>query len=243
MIEFDKEHQSESAVKKINAILNTPGFTYDKVKNSSSALAGVYRWSSVMVKYHELLKIVNPRRIKVKEMQDELKIVREKLAVKMAQLKEVEEVLAALQAELDKNEEEGRRLENKINDCAVKLTRAGKIISGLAGEKDRWTQTVANLGVEYELLVGNALVSAGMVAYGGAFTSKFRGAMEIEWVENIKKLGIKCGDTTSMMTFLEDPVLTKTWTANGLPSDNLSIENALIMFRSRRFPLMIDPQN
>lgn len=158
-------------------------------------------------------------------------------------MKEVEEVLATLQAELDKNEEEGRRLENKINDCALKLTRAGKIITGLAGEKERWTQTVHNLGVEYELLVGNSLVGAGMIAYGGAFTSKFRSAMETEWAENIRKLGIKVGDNISMMKFLEDPVLTKTWTANGLPSDNLSIENALIMFRSRRWSLMIDPQN
>jgi hypothetical protein len=45
----------------------------------------------------------------------------------------------------------------------------------------------------------------------------------------------------SMKSVLEDPVLTKTWTANKLPSDNLSIENALIMFRSRRWSLMIDP--
>lgn len=37
--------------------------------------------------------------------------------------------------------------------------------------------------------------------------------------------------------------MTKTWTANQLPSDNLSIENALIMFKSRRWSLMIDPQN
>lgn len=42
---------------------------------------------------------------------------------------------------------------------------------------------------------------------------------------------------------LEDPVQTKTWTVAQLPSDSLSIENAIIMFRSRRWPLMIDPQN
>ena len=28
----------------------------------------------------------------------------------------------------------------------------------------------------------------------------------------------------------------------GLPSDNLSVENGIIMFGSRRWPLMIDPQ-
>jgi len=46
-----------------------------------------------------------------------------------------------------------------------------------------------------------------------------------------------------MMGLLEDKVKTKIWTAASLPNDNLSIENAIIMFKSRRWPLMIDPQN
>jgi dynein heavy chain, axonemal len=46
-----------------------------------------------------------------------------------------------------------------------------------------------------------------------------------------------------MKTLLEDPVTTKLWTAASLPNDNLSIENGIIMFGSRRWPLMIDPQN
>jgi len=46
-----------------------------------------------------------------------------------------------------------------------------------------------------------------------------------------------------MKQLLEDPVTTKQWTAASLPNDNLSIENGIIMFGSRRWPLMIDPQN
>lgn len=46
-----------------------------------------------------------------------------------------------------------------------------------------------------------------------------------------------------MKDFLEDPVKTKQWTAASLPNDNLSIENAIILFKARRWPLMIDPQN
>ena len=34
----------------------------------------------------------------------------------------------------------------------------------------------------------------------------------------------------------------RTWAVAGLPSDNLSVENGIIMFGSRRWPLMIDPQ-
>ena len=46
-----------------------------------------------------------------------------------------------------------------------------------------------------------------------------------------------------MKQIMEDKVTTMTWTAAQLPSDNLSIENGIIMFKSRRWPLMIDPQN
>jgi len=114
-------------------------------------------------------------------MKAELKIVREKLAIKMKQLAEVEEVLATLQAELDRNEEEGRKLQNKIDDATLKLNRAGKIITGLGGEKIRWSQTVDKLTEEFGLLNGNCLVAAGMVAYSGAFTTQFRNNLEELW--------------------------------------------------------------
>jgi dynein heavy chain len=45
-----------------------------------------------------------------------------------------------------------------------------------------------------------------------------------------------------MKALLEEPVTTKMWNAASLPNDNLSIENGIIIFKSRRWPLMIDPQ-
>ena len=44
-----------------------------------------------------------------------------------------------------------------------------------------------------------------------------------------------------MKYLLEDPVTTKLWTTAFLQNDKFSIENAIIMFGSRRWPLMIDP--
>lgn len=46
-----------------------------------------------------------------------------------------------------------------------------------------------------------------------------------------------------MKAILEDPVTSQLWNAASLPNDNLSIENGIVMFGSRRWPLMIDPQN
>jgi dynein heavy chain len=123
-----------------------------------------------------------------------------------------------------------------------KLDRAGKIIKGLAGEKERWTLTVAKLTKDYSYLIGNCLVAAGMMAYSGAFTAKFRAELEELWRKQIEENGMILLPDISMKQLLEDPVETKMWNAASLPSDNLSIENGIIMFGSRRWPLMIDPQ-
>lgn len=45
-----------------------------------------------------------------------------------------------------------------------------------------------------------------------------------------------------MSKVLGDPVTIGSWGVAGLPSDKLSVENGIIMFKSRRWPLMIDPQ-
>ena len=45
-----------------------------------------------------------------------------------------------------------------------------------------------------------------------------------------------------MKNVLGDDVIIRIWTVAGLPNDSLSIENGIILFKSRRWPLMIDPQ-
>lgn len=58
--------------------------------------------------------------------------------------------------------------------CEKKLERAEQLIGGLGGEKDRWSQSAKELGIRYTNTTGDVLISSGLVAYLGAFTSAFR---------------------------------------------------------------------
>lgn len=99
-----------------------------------------------MMSYHELLKIVNPKRALVKEMNEKLTVVRKSLAEKRAKLKAVEEKIESLEKLFREKKELEMRLQQQIDDCMKKLDRANKIIAGLAGEKSSWTETVLKLG-------------------------------------------------------------------------------------------------
>jgi dynein heavy chain len=145
MKDYDKEHIPESTVKKVNAIITSEDFTMEKVKSASQALVAILKWSSAMMSYHELLKIVNPKRALVKEMNEKLAVVRKSLAEKRARLKAVEEKIESLERMFREKKELEERLQAQIDSALKKLGRADKIIAGLAGEKSSWTETVARL--------------------------------------------------------------------------------------------------
>jgi dynein heavy chain, axonemal len=116
------------------------------------------------------------------------------------------------------------------------------MIGGLAGEKDRWTNIVADLSMQLTLVVGDSLIAAGAISYSGSFTSVYREELEQIWRDACEDNGIKFSEMVTMSKVMGDPVTIRMWGIAGLPSDKLSIENGIIMFKSRRWPLMIDPQ-
>lgn len=63
-----------------------------------------------------------------------------------------------------------------------------------------------------------------------------------DWHNKCRELGISCSDTFVLYDTLGDPVQSRTWQLAGLPVDSFSVDNAIIVAHSRRWPLMIDPQ-
>lgn len=103
MSKYDKEHIPEKTVKAVKAIVEAPTFDLADVRKANQAMEGICKWSMAMMQYYDLLKIVNPMREKVAEMNAELITVRKDLAEKMAKLKAVEEKLAMLEATYQEN--------------------------------------------------------------------------------------------------------------------------------------------
>ena len=73
----------------------------------------------------------------------------------------------------------------QVDLCAKKLERAEKLIGGLGGEKQRWTEAADNFQQIYDNLLGDVLIAAAFVAYLGPFTLAFREECIAEWMQTV----------------------------------------------------------
>ena len=63
-----------------------------------------------------------------------------------------------------------------------------------------------------------------------------------KWHKASIKRNIPCSENFSLNSTLGEPVKIRAWNIAGLPVDSFSVDNGIIVSKSRRWPLMIDPQ-
>ncbi|XP_048576009.1 dynein axonemal heavy chain 3 isoform X2 [Nematostella vectensis] len=240
---YDKDNIPVPVMKKIREkYVTNPEFNPDNIRTVSSACEGLCKWVRAMEVYDRVAKVVAPKKEKLAAAEAELAIQMEKLNLKRAELKEVADKLQALNDEFDAMTTKKKELEANIDLCEKKLDRAEKLIGGLGGEKERWTETARLLEDRFFKVTGDVLLSSGEVAYLGPFTVDFRNECIDGWVKECTTRKIPCSESFSLNATLGDAVKIRAWNICGLPVDAFSVDNGIIVDNARRWPLMIDPQ-
>jgi len=243
LVEFDKDNIPESVLKKLKKYIDNQKFVPEIVEKTSKACKSMCMWVRACDLYAKVYKEVEPKRQRLAEAEAELKMTMATLKSKQDKLAEVEEKIADLQAAYDQSIAEKDRLTKNIAQTAARLKRASKLTTALSDEQGRWTENVAAFEIDIGNVVGNVFVAAACVAYFGAFTSSYRQELSKSWVERCQELEIPVTDDFSLIHVLADPFEIRQWNSDGLPRDTVSIENAVLVTRGRRWPLMIDPQD
>ncbi|XP_022171452.1 dynein heavy chain 3, axonemal-like isoform X1 [Myzus persicae] len=240
---YDKDNIEPAVMKHIREkYISDPDFNPISIKSVSNACEGLCKWIRALDVYDKVIKIVGPKKEKLQQAETDYAVQMEKLNEKRAELSGVLAKLQTLRDELAEKTKEKKELEDNIDLCSQKLTRAEQLISGLSGEKYKWSQTALELQSTLDNAIGDVLLSAGVVAYLGAFTVDFRNVLIDEWNQKCLKMNIPCSKQFSLIHTLGEPLLIREWNLFGLPADNFSVENGIIVFSGTRWPLMIDPQ-
>lgn len=150
--------------------------------------------------------------------------------------------VASLEAQLAAAQRKAAQLEADAEDCVIKLDRAEKLLAGLGNESVRWNAASEVLEKNLKFVIGNIVLAGGFIAYTGPFTAEFRRSLVAKWKQQADGVGLLCDPNWKAADVLVDPAEVRMWNIQTLPSDDLSVENGLMVTRGRRWPLMVDPQ-
>lgn len=241
--DYDKDNVAPAFVKKIRqTYIPNPEFVPEKIRQASNAAEGLCKWVRAIEAYDRVAKVVAPKKAALAIAEGKFAEAQKSLNAKRAMLKDVQDKLQSLRDKFEENTKKKEDLEVQVDMCAKKLARAEKLIGGLGGEQDRWQLAAETLGVQFTNLTGDVLVSSGVVAYLGTFTSVYREGQVADWLQSCRDINMPASEEFSTISTLGDPVKIRSWNIAALPTDQFSVENAIIVSNSRRWPLMIDPQ-
>ena len=164
------------------------------------------------------------------------------LSSAQAQLDEKEAELREVQALYDAAMSEKQALLDDAEACRRKMTNATALIEGLSGERVRWTEASKGFEAQIQRLVGDVLLATGFLSYSGPFNQEFRQLTMKNWKKELVQNKIPFSDSLNIIGMLVDNATISEWNLQGLPNDELSIQNGLIVTKASRYPLLIDPQ-
>jgi dynein heavy chain len=91
--------------------------------------------------------------------------------------------------------------------------------------------------------VGDVALACAFIAYCGPFNQDFREFLiHHKLTSDLKDRKIPLSASLNLTDFLADIGTICDWNMAGLPTDALSIQNGILVTRSNRYPLLIDPQ-
>uniref|UniRef100_A0A1I8G1P7 Dynein heavy chain n=1 Tax=Macrostomum lignano TaxID=282301 RepID=A0A1I8G1P7_9PLAT len=242
MVSLDKDAISPKVFRQLKKFTRQASFKPDQAGQVSRACQSICTWVLALEHYHDVQNMIVPKQRKVEEAKKALAIAKSNLEVKQKRLGLIVQQLAALQRDCEASVSERESLKQRLVQTGARLKRAGLLTAALGGERQRWEEAIDSLRLRLRTLSGDTLLSAGAVAYFGALTAPYRQAATQRWCDLCREKRIPLSDGFSFVGCQTTPHDLLDWQNRGLARDANSAENAVILRESRRWCLMIDPQ-
>ncbi|XP_051831868.1 dynein axonemal heavy chain 10 [Antechinus flavipes] len=243
LMDMDFDSISQSQVKNIRGLLKNLNTTMEEMEAVSKAGLGMLKFVEAVMGYCDVFKEIKPKREKVARLERNYFLSKRELERIQNELATLHAELEALGAKYEAAILEKQQLQEEAEIMERRLIAADKLISGLGSENVRWLADLDELIHRRFKLLGDCLLCAAFLSYEGAFTWEFRDEMVNGlWQGDLLDREIPLSQPFRLENLLTDDVEISRWGSQGLPPDELSVQNGILTTRASRFPLCIDPQ-
>ena len=213
----------------------------ESVMRSSRACGPLYKWAESQIKYSTVYNRVQPLRAEVEQLELDAKGAKDKKEAIEAEVAQLETSIAQYKTDYASLIRDVETLKTEMKTVSTKVERAEILVKSLSVESERWEKTSEGFQSILRSLVGDGLLMAAFLTYAGFFDFKTRLSLLSKWKHMLDVLGIEFRDDLGILETLSKASERLEWQGQGLPGDQLSLENGVILEHTVRFPFVIDP--
>lgn len=210
--------------------------------NISRAGFGLLKFVQAVLRYCDTYREVKPKQDRVEFLQNDLEEKAKVLEYLRVEVEHLEEQLSKLNTKYEQSLSLRQKYSEELEVSEKRLNAADRLVTGLMSEKVRWTEELKKLAVDKDNIIGTCLLSASFMAYTGAFSWDFRKVMLGQWLDDILARHVPVTTPFQIDQNLSSDVEISAWSYEGLPPDELSVQNGILTSKASRFPFCIDPQ-
>ncbi|KAH9043831.1 dynein heavy chain protein 1 [Lactarius pseudohatsudake] len=243
IVNFDTTTQMTKPLRDLmkRDFLSRPSYNFENVQRASKACGPLVKWVLAQVRFSEILDKVEPLRNEVQSLEQQADQTKQQATTIITMISELEASIQKYKEEYALLISETQAIKFEMERVQGKVDRSMKLLESLSSERARWEAGSRTFDVEMSTIVGDVLLSAAFLAYSGFFDQHYREVMWQEWINHLTEANIKFKPELSFNEYLSTADDRLSWQSKGLPSDNLFTENAIMLKRFSRYPLIIDP--
>ncbi|KAG8523219.1 Cytoplasmic dynein 2 heavy chain 1, partial [Galemys pyrenaicus] len=215
-------------------IKNKGSFDPKNAKRASTAAAPLAAWVKANVQYSHVLERIQPLENEQAGLESNLKKTEDRKRKLEELLNSVGQKVSELKERFQSRTSEAAKLEAEVSKAQETIKAAEVLINQLDREHKRWNAQVAEITEELATLPKRAQLAAAFITYLSAAPEGLRKTCLEEWTKSAE---------FDLRRFLCTESEQLIWKSEGLPSDDLSIENAIVILQSRVCPFLIDPSS
>ncbi|KAJ3280883.1 Cytoplasmic dynein 2 heavy chain 1, partial [Borealophlyctis nickersoniae] len=237
IMNFDARNITPQLRESVSELLRQKRDSFEEatIKRASVAAAPLAMWVKANIRYSDVLEKIGPLEADLAKLTKSLDASRERVQQLKQALAVVDKTVASLKEDFGGKTREAEVLRSNLERATSTITAAQGLLGKLSDEGKRWGLQVKGIIDELEALPKNALLASAAITYLGGAPEDVRQTLTTEW----KKIaGLQTFDLLKVMSTESEQLV---WKSQGLPSDALSNENAIVILNNKTTPLLVDP--